>query len=70
MSYHYIITEKATGKRHLIEAGSPSVATADAAEGLFDCERVDGTALAILKDTLPVKKLGEPLPEKTPKAGE
>ena len=66
MSYHYLVTNKGTKARHLIEASSPSVATADAAEGLFDCQRVDGAALDILKESVPVKKLGEPL--STPKA--
>lgn len=64
MSYHYLVTNKGTKARHLVEASSPSVATADAAEGLFDCQRVEGAALDILKETIPVKKLGEPLEAK------
>lgn len=62
--YHYLVKNKISGDRHLAEASSPSVAIADAAADAFTAERVDGEVLAMLKESLAVKRIGrEPAPK-------
>lgn len=58
MAYTYLVTNSATGEQQLVEASSPSIAIADAAEKSFTAERVQGGALAILAKSMPVRKVG------------
>lgn len=54
MATHYLVTEKGTGKRRLVQASQPAIAIADAAKELFTAKLVDGDVLEILKETMPV----------------
>lgn len=57
MTYTYLVTNKTTGETELIEASSPSIAIADAADKVFSAERVQGGALAILSKSMTVRKV-------------
>ena len=62
MSYAYLVTEKATGKKRLVAASSPSVAISAVAGEAYETQRVEGFVLDTLKETL-----GEPLQASKPR---
>lgn len=67
MAYAYLVKQKSTGKRQLLEASSPSIAIAEAAKDDFTAQRVEGEVLDMLRDSLPLVKVGR---DATPAAGD
>lgn len=68
MAYKYLVTEKAGGKKRLVEASSPANAVAHVAKDGFTTERVsDGVAEMI---GLPLEKVTADKPTATEPAAE
>lgn len=68
MSFHYLITNQATKEKTLVEASSPAVAISHVAGEAFEAQRVEGSVLDMLKDSLPIVKAGRAKNE-TPEPG-
>lgn len=70
MAYAYLVTDKATKKKMLVEASSPSVAVAHVAADAYTTQRVEGAVLESLADVLgqPVKasKRNDEKPDSVP----
>lgn len=58
MAFHYLVTNAGTKEKTLVEASSPAVAISHCAADLFTAQRVEGSVLDMLKDSLPVVKAG------------
>lgn len=68
--YHYLITEKPSGKKRLIEASSPANAIAFCAKDSFSAQRCDGDLLELVKGSLTVEKVSDKVEEaKAPPKG-
>lgn len=68
--YHYLVKDKKTGKKRLIEASSPAVAIAFVAGDNFTAQRCEGDTLDIVKDTIPIEKMPSKVKAEPAKDGE